>query len=641
MEQHEGFARLPTSELQESDEQADGIPKWQMHGSGLDSSDSENSSQKDKGRETWSHSAEFVLSCVGFAVGLGNIWRFPYLCYKNGGGVFLIPYLIFLVVGGVPVFFLEIAVGQFMRISGIKTWNFMPVMKGIGLATTVILALLNCYYIIILAWNGFYLADTLASIGGPLPWDSCNNSWNTETCKTEWFVEVCSYDNASSSEDGSLNGTVCEQVSNKGSDSVTEYWNHRILQTSESIEEPGGVVWQLALSLFVTWVVVYFCIWKGVKWTGKVVYFTATFPYLVITILLVRGLTLEGAGSGLIYYLKPDITRLSDINVWVDAGTQIFYSYAVAIGALTALGSYNKFNNNCHRQVLILAGVNSGTSLYAGMAIFSVLGYMAQEQGVHISNVTDKGAGLAFIAYPKATSTMPFAPHLWAVLFFIMIVFVGLDSQFVSVEAFVTIIADAFPKYLRKPWRRELFAAGYCFLTFIIGLSMVTNGGIYVFELFNYYSASGMSLLWVSFFECAAVAWLYGSKKFYGNLEAMMGFKLLPWFRICWLVLSPLASALLFVMMWVEFEPLKYADKYTYPAWAQAIGICMAFASMLCIPGYAVYEMVKAPGSLTERWAYVRTPVLGEEQLKATATCYEMTNQETGKSAKGNEMMRP
>jgi len=407
---------------------------------------------------------------------------------------------------------------------------------------------------------------------------------------------------------------ICELVSNKGSDSVTEYWNRRILQKSEGIEEVGTVVWQLAVSLLIVWILCYFCIWRGVKWTGKVVYFTATFPYVVITILLIRGLTLDGAVDGIIFYLKPDFTKLSDINVWVDAGTQIFFSYAVALGALTALGSYNKFNNNCHKQVLIIAVINSATSLYAGFAIFSVLGYMAHEQGVSISNVTDKGPGLAFIAYPKATATMPVAQHLWAVLFFLMIIFVGLDSQFVGVESFITTLVDYFPQYLRRPYRREIFAAVYCFISFLIGLSMVTNGGIYVFELFNYYSASGLSLLWVSFFECAAVAWIYGAGRFYDNLEMMLGFRILPWFRICWVALSPLSSGALFIAMWVQYEPMKYGATYTYPPWAQAVGLMMAFSSMLCIPGYAIYAMIRAQGTLRQRWRYVTTPVLGSMQ---------------------------
>ncbi|TNN38349.1 Sodium- and chloride-dependent taurine transporter [Liparis tanakae] len=149
-----------------------------------------------------------------------------------------------------------------------------------------------------------------------------------------------------------------------------------------------------------------------------VVYITATFPFVMLIVLLIRGVTLPGASAGIKFYLYPDLERLKDPEVWIDAGTQIFFSYAICLGAMTSLGSYNKYKYNCY----------SGTSFISGFAIFSVLGFMAQEQGVDIADVAESGPGLAFIAYPKAVSMMPF-PTVWAVLFFIMLLLLGLDSQ--------------------------------------------------------------------------------------------------------------------------------------------------------------------------------------------------------------------
>uniref|UniRef100_S4RIW6 Uncharacterized protein n=1 Tax=Petromyzon marinus TaxID=7757 RepID=S4RIW6_PETMA len=165
-------------------------------------------------------------------------------------------------------------------------------------------------------------------------------------------------------------------------------------------------------------------------------------------------------------------------QVWIDAGTQIFFSYAVGLGALAALGSYNRFHNDCYKDVYILAVVNSGTSFFAGFVVFSILGFMAAEQGVDISKVAESvrtpGPGLAFIAYPKAVSLMPVAP-VWAALFFFMLLLLGLDSQFVGVEGFVTGISDLFPARLSNGYCREIFVAIYSMISFLFAFSMITD----------------------------------------------------------------------------------------------------------------------------------------------------------------------
>ncbi|MEQ2311245.1 hypothetical protein AMECASPLE_017884 [Ameca splendens] len=166
--------------------------------------------------------------------------------------------------------------------------------------------------------------------------------------------------------------------------------------------------------------------------------------------------------------------------VWVDAGTQIFFSYAICLGCLTALGSYNSYNNNCYRDCIMLCCLNSGTSFVAGFAIFSVLGFMAYEQNVPIEAVAESGPGLAFIAYPKAVTMMPLSP-LWACLFFMMLIFLGLDSQFVCVESLVTAVVDMYPETFRKGYRRELLILCMSIVSFLIGLIMCTEVRHYYF----------------------------------------------------------------------------------------------------------------------------------------------------------------
>ncbi|XP_010803965.1 sodium- and chloride-dependent GABA transporter 2 isoform X3 [Bos taurus] len=470
-------------------------------------------------REQWSNKMEFLLSVAGEIIGLGNVWRFPYLCYKNGGGAFFIPYLIFLFTCGIPVFLLETALGQYTSQGGITAWRkICPIFEGIGYASQMIVTLLNIYYIIVLAWALFYL---FSSFTIDLPWGSCRHDWNTERC-----VEF-------QRTNGSLNATAENATS-----PVIEFWERRVLKISEGIQHLGALRWELALCLLLAWVVCYFCIWKGVKSTGKVVYFTATFPYLMLVVLLIRGVTLPGAAQGIQFYLYPNLTRLWDPQVWMDAGTQIFFSFAICLGCLTALGSYNKYHNNCYRDSIALCFLNSGTSFVAGFAIFSILGFMSQEQGVPISEVAESGPGLAFIAYPRAVVMLPFSP-LWACCFFFMVVLLGLDSQFVCVESLVTALVDMYPRVFRKKNRREVLILGVSVTSFLVGLVMLTEGGMYVFQLFDYYAASGMCLLFVAIFESFCVAWAYGAGRFYDNIEDMIGYRPWPLIKYCWLFLTP------------------------------------------------------------------------------------------------------
>uniref|UniRef100_A0A8C6N2G5 Transporter n=1 Tax=Mus spicilegus TaxID=10103 RepID=A0A8C6N2G5_MUSSI len=410
-------------------------------------------------RGHWNNKVEFVLSVAGEIIGLGNVWRFPYLCYKNGGGAFLIPYVVFFICCGIPVFFLETALGQFTSEGGITCWRRVcPLFEGIGYATQVIEAHLNVYYIIILAWAIFYLSNCFTT---ELPWATCGHEWNTEKCVEFQKLNFSNYSHVS--------------LQNATSP-VMEFWERRVLAISDGIEHIGNLRWELALCLLAAWTICYFCIWKGTKSTGKVVYVTATFPYIMLLILLIRGVTLPGASEGIKFYLYPDLSRLSDPQVWVDAGTQIFFSYAICLGCLTALGSYNNYNNNCYRDCIMLCCLNSGTSFVAGFAIFSVLGFMAYEQGVPIAEVAESGPGLAFIAYPKAVTMMPLSP-LWATLFFMMLIFLGLDSQFVCVESLVTAVVDMYPKVFRRGYRRELLILALSIISYFLGLVMLTEVG--------------------------------------------------------------------------------------------------------------------------------------------------------------------
>uniref|UniRef100_A0A8C4YM10 Uncharacterized protein n=1 Tax=Gopherus evgoodei TaxID=1825980 RepID=A0A8C4YM10_9SAUR len=400
------------------------------------------------------------------------------------------------------LFFLETALGQYTSQGGVTAWRkICPLFEGIGYASQVIESYLNIYYIVILA------SASLSLLG--------------------------------------VHGRYsCTSV----------LYRKRVLGLTDGIHNLGTVRWELALCLLFAWVICYFCIWKGVKSTGK---------------------------------------------VWMDAGTQIFFSYAICQGCLTALGSYNKYNNNCYRDCFMLCFLNSATSFVAGFAIFSVLGFMAQEQGVPISEVGESGRCWPTIhCISKGCNGVS---QVWSCLFFLMLIFLGLDSQRSLLLCHLALCAVppslslvfVFVQIPAEPFSlaHTLLLSPPC-LPFLC----LTQGGMYIFQLFDYYAASGTCLLFLAIFEAICVGWVYGADRFYNNIEDMIGYRQWPLFKMCWQVVTP--DVCLVGTNYGEYTPLKYNNWYVYSPWGYILGWLMALSSMICIPLYIIFILLKTGGSL-------------------------------------------
>uniref|UniRef100_A0A8C8A2T1 Transporter n=1 Tax=Oryzias sinensis TaxID=183150 RepID=A0A8C8A2T1_9TELE len=539
-------------------------------------------------RETWGKKIDFLLSVIGFAVDLANVWRFPYLCYKNGGGAFLIPYILFLVIAGMPLFYMELALGQYNREGAATVWKICPVFKGVGYAVIVIALYVGFYYNVIIAWSLYYLYSSMTA---ELPWLKCGNSWNSINCTDPQHINASFFDKNIS-------------YANNKFTPASEYYERGVLHLHESkgIEDLGLPRLELTLCLVVVVFILYFSLWKGVKSSGKVVYITATMPYVVLFVLLIRGITLPGALNGIKAYLNFSLSELNNLQVWIDAATQIFYSLGAGFGVLIAFSSYNKFDNNCYRDAILTSAVNCITSFVSGFAIFSVLGYMAQKYNMDIKAVATDGAGLVFIIYPEAISTLP-GSTFWAIVFFIMLLTLGIDSSMGGMEAVITGLSDDF-KFLKR--NRKLFTFATAFGTFLMALICVTNGGIYVLTLLDKYAA-GTSILFAVLIEAIGVSWFYGVDRFSEDIEQMMGFKPGLYWRLCWKFVSPVFLLFVVLASTVTSSGLKYND-YVFPPWANLLGWGVAMSSMLFVPFYAIYKFLSVRGTFTERIAYCITP---------------------------------
>uniref|UniRef100_A0A2I3GCK6 Transporter n=1 Tax=Nomascus leucogenys TaxID=61853 RepID=A0A2I3GCK6_NOMLE len=482
-------------------------------------------------RGNWGNQIEFVLTSVGYAVGLGNVWRFPYLCYRNGGGAFMFPYFIMLIFCGIPLFFMELSFGQFASQGCLGVWRISPMFKGVGYSMMVVSTYIGIYYNVVICIAFYYFFSSMTHV---LPWAYCNNPWNTRDCAG--VLDASNLTNGSRPAASPSNLSHLLNHSLQRTSPSEEYWRLYVLKLSDDIGNFGEVRLPLLGCLGVSWVVVFLCLIRGVKSSGKVVYFTATFPYVVLTILFVRGVTLEGAFSGIMYYLTPQWDKILEAKVWGDAASQIFYSLGCAWGGLITMASYNKFHNNCYRDSVIISITNCATSVYAGFVIFSILGFMANHLGVDVSRVADHGPGLAFVAYPEALTLLPISP-LWSLLFFFMLILLGLGTQFCLLETLVTAIVDE----VGNEWilqKKTYVTLGVAVAGFLLGIPLTSQAGIYWLLLMDNYAAS-FSLVVISCIMCVAIMYIYGHQNYFQDIQMMLGFPPPLFFQICWRFVSP------------------------------------------------------------------------------------------------------
>ncbi|KAH8325069.1 hypothetical protein KR074_005171 [Drosophila pseudoananassae] len=536
-------------------------------------------------RATWGKGVEFLMSCIAMSVGLGNVWRFPFTALDNGGGAFLIPYLIVLFLIGKPIYYLEMVIGQFSSRGSVKVFDLCPAMKGVGAGQAFQVFMLSTYYAALVAIIGRYFIE---SFRNPLPWATCLAEWGPNCINSA--PDASNWLRVDDGDQRSQNYTIKSETERVITSSEW-YFVKEVLHELPNIDDGIGLPnWELVLGLFVAWASVFLIIRRGVKSSGKASYFLAIFPYIIMGVLLVRAVTLPGSIDGIYYFIKPQWGKILDPKVWYAAVTQCFYSLSVCFGNIIMYASFNKFGHNVHRDAVIVTSLDTVTSLLAGFTIFGILGHLAHEIGTDdIGTVVKGGAGLAFISYPDAIAKFKSLPQIFSVLFFLMLFVLGIGSNIAMTSCSVTAIRDRFPNF--KQWQCSLLIA---VVSFVIGLIYITPGGQYMLTLVDFFGASMIALV-LGIAELYTIGWIYGTDRLCKDIEFMLGRKVGLYWRLCWSIITPLIMTTILVYFYATYEPLTY-NNVTYPTWAYGIGWMITAFGILQLPIWMIVAIIRDPG---------------------------------------------
>ncbi|MHC5083721.1 MAG: sodium-dependent transporter, partial [Planctomycetota bacterium] len=455
-------------------------------------------------RETWGTRGGFVLAAVGSAVGLGNLWGFPYKLYSYGGGAFLIPYIVAMFCIGIPLLILEFSLGHFTQRAAPDAFRRANKrLEFVGWWGIILGFVIVTYYPTILAYCFSYMGDSLGAIftGNPLPWG----------------------------------GEGIEGVQN-ASQYFTDY------RTTGQMAGPFRG--EILLMLILAWVVMYFCIFRGVKLVGKIVWLTVPLPWIMLLILAIRGLTLDGCMKGLTFYLDPDWTQLVKPTTWRYAFGQVFFSLSLAFGVMLTYASFLHRKSDINNNAAIIGIADFATSFIGGIAIFATIGGMAHVtaqagQPVAVDKVVDAGPGLAFVAFPYALAQLPGAAW-WSLIFFFMLVTLGIDSAFSITESVLAGIVD------KTGWRRSIVLPVMSIIGIGTGLMYVTVDGLTLLGTVDGFVNGTWGIAFIGLIECVCLGWLSRLDVLRDHANERSDWQLGRWWNLLIRVIIPVVLGTLF-----------------------------------------------------------------------------------------------
>lgn len=499
-------------------------------------------------RTKWSSQTGFLLAAIGSAIGLGNIWRFSYMAYQNGGGAFLIPYFLALLTAGIPLMILEFGLGHKMlassalsfrrmdrRLEWFGWWMPLLVMYGIML-----------YYTVVIGWCLNYSLFSL------------NLAW--------------------------------------GKDPASFFLN-TFLKKADSAWDLQGIVGPIFVSTAVVWLIIWSICYrevnKGIERACKV-FMPALF---VLTLVLVFwGCSLKGAGAGLKFYLKPDWSKLKDVSVWTSAYGQIFFTLSIGFGIMIAYASYLPRKSNLVRNAFITSVVNCLYSFIAGFAVFSVLGYLAHIKGLpadaeHFNQVVAEGSILAFVTYPQAISELPVFSRLFGVLFFLCLAIAGISSAISIIEALTSAITDKFSV------ARGKVVSILCTTGFLGSIVFVCHSGLIWLDIVDRF-INHYGLVLAGFLECVFVGWILKARSVRKHVNAVSVWKLSRIWDYLIKFVSPAILGTIYVMDVVNIIRSGYPTppNDSYPtSWLILIGANTLILSFILAIVFTLYPWRRKP----------------------------------------------
>ena len=467
-------------------------------------------------RESWGTRGAFILAAIGSAVGLGNLWRFPYELYDHGGGAFLIPYIIAVFVVGVPMLILEFSLGHFTQRAAPDAFaRSHKRLEFVGWWSIFLGFVIVSFYTVILAYCFSFLYFSIHGIicGGELPWA----------------------------------GEGLEGVKNAENFFLNTYLGR--------IPSPnlGSIRWNIFWPLVLTWLVMYLCIFRGLRLVGKIVWLTVPLPWFMLLILTVRGLTLQGSVEGLAYYLNPTWSELAKATTWRYAFGQAFFSLSLAFGGvMVTYASFLHRKSDLNNNAAIIALSDFGTSFVAGLAVFATLGGMAfvtRQAGhpVAVENVAEGGPSLAFVTFPYALAQLPYSAWFSFVFFFALIT-LGIDSAFSITESVLAAIVD------KTGWRRSVVLPVMSLIGLGTGIIYITQGGLNWLGVVNDFIDGTWGIAFLGLLECAVLGWFWRVDWLRRHANERSDWRLGKWWDYLIRIGIPIVLGSLF--FWSFFEDL-------------------------------------------------------------------------------------